>query len=139
MRIALPVWNDRISPVFDTAQRFMVVEIEGNEEISRDSLFVPGIHFYDKARKLRDAGVDVLICGAISNHAMSVVCANGMRVIPWVSGNADEVLNSFRRGALMDGRFAMPGCRRRMGRRMGRRWMHPAGRMRIDNRGPKRS
>jgi len=112
MRIALPVWNDRISPVFDTAQRFMVVEIEGNEEISRDSLFVPEIHFYDKARKLRDAGVDVLICGAIY---------------------------SFRRGALMDGRFAMPGCRRRMGRRMGRRWMHPAGRMRIDNRGPKRS
>jgi len=138
MKVALPVWNGRISPVFDTAQRFVVVEFEGGEEVSRDSLVIPGIHFYDKARRLKEEGVDVLICGAISNHAVSVVCANGIRVIPWVSGNADEVLDSFISGALMDGRFAMPGCRRRMGRRMGRRWMHPAGRMRMNNRGPKR-
>ncbi len=131
MKIAVPVWNDRVSPVFDTAQRFIVIEIDNGEEVSRENMVIPEMHFYMKARRLRELGVEVLICGAISNHAASVVCANGIKVVPWVSGDADEVVDSFKRGALMDGRFAMPGCRRRGGRRLGRRWAGTMGRMRI--------
>jgi predicted Fe-Mo cluster-binding NifX family protein len=35
----------------------------------------------------------------------------GIRVIPWISGRLEEVLEAFLSGKLMDTKFLMPGCR----------------------------
>ena len=35
MKIAISVWEGKISPVFDTAARLLVLEIEGKHEVSR--------------------------------------------------------------------------------------------------------
>ena len=35
MRIAVPIWEDRISPVFDTASRLLIVEMEDQKDTSR--------------------------------------------------------------------------------------------------------
>ena len=31
MRLAIPVWDDKVSPVMDTASRLLVVEVEDQE------------------------------------------------------------------------------------------------------------
>lgn len=121
MKIAVPIWNGRVSPVFDTAQKFVVIEMENGKEVSRENLIIPEMHCYAKARRLRELAVEVVICGAISNHAIGVVCANGIKVIPWISGDVEDVVESFKKGSIPNSRFAMPGCRRR-GRRLGRHW-----------------
>ena len=66
MKIAIPIWQGRISPVMDAAACALVVEFDGAGEVSRveESLgdeFIP-----HRARHLADLGVDVLICGGIS-------------------------------------------------------------------------
>ena len=113
MKVAVPVWNGRVSPVFDTASRFIIFDIENGVEGSRETILIPDVSYLARSKRLSELGIEYLICGAISNHAASLACANGMRIIPWMSGDVEEVIDSFKKGALPEQRFLMPGCRER--------------------------
>ena len=32
MKIAIPIWEGKVSPVFDTASRLLILHVEGNKE-----------------------------------------------------------------------------------------------------------
>lgn len=44
---------------------------------------------------LKQLGAEVLICGGIGTPAMTMLEENGIRVIPGVKGNVDEVIDAF--------------------------------------------
>jgi predicted Fe-Mo cluster-binding NifX family protein len=74
-----------------------------------------------RVRRLKETGADLLICGAISNMIGNLIEAEGICIIPWVSGGVEEVLDAFAHEDLTDARYRMPGCRGRgMGYRRGR-------------------
>ncbi|MCK4236711.1 MAG: dinitrogenase iron-molybdenum cofactor biosynthesis domain-containing protein, partial [Candidatus Krumholzibacteria bacterium] len=87
MKVAITIWNDRISPVFDTAGRILVVEIEGGEERSRQEHLLEEIYPPWRVRRLKNLGVEVLICGAVSNPVAALIDSAGIRLVPWVSGD----------------------------------------------------
>lgn len=111
MRIAIPVWNDRVSPVFDTSRRLIVVEFSGGTEVSRVEHELVEPFPPVRVRRLREIGIELLICGAVSNPVACLIEAAGIGIVPWVSGNVDEVLDAFAREQLADSRYRMPGCR----------------------------
>ncbi len=89
MRIAIPVWNDRVSPVFDVARSIRVADIAdgavahlSNHELENDN----------RAAMLAKIGVDLLICGAISIPLESTLCVAGVEVIPDTCGGAEEII-----------------------------------------------
>jgi predicted Fe-Mo cluster-binding NifX family protein len=127
MRIALPVWDGRVSPVFDTAGTLLVVDVEGARETMRSGLPLGEAGIPERARRMADLGAAVLICGAISREMMSALASQGIRVLPFIRGNVDEVIGAYLSGALCERsfppRFCMPGCRRGRGR-FGRRGPH---------------
>ena len=110
MRIAIPVWNDRISPVFDTSRRLLVVDFSGGMEVSRTEHDLAEPFPPVRARRLKEMEIELLICGAISNPVACLFEAAGIGIVPWVSGNVDEVLGAFAREQLTDSRYRMPGC-----------------------------
>lgn len=130
MQIAVPVWETRISPVFDTARRFTIVEAERGREIGRCELIMDDALAAVKVRRMQKIQVDVLLCGAISDPISKLCEAAGIRVTPWLSGPVDEVLLAFLRDELPHPDYSMPGCRcrtdaprrhhRRKGKRRGR-------------------
>lgn len=112
MRIAIPVWTEKVSPVFDTAARVLVLQYKDSQEISRTETFLEGQDLYSRCHRLKALDVDILICGAISKCYYMMLCKSaGIRVIPWISGTVAEVLEAFLAGTLMDTKFLMPGCR----------------------------
>ena len=112
MIIAIPVWKEKVSPVFDTASRVMVLRCEGSREISRAETFLDGQDLYGRCRRLIALGVDVLICGAISKCYYMMLCKSaGIKVIPWVSGPCEKILEAYLDDTLMQSSFLMPGCR----------------------------
>lgn len=123
MRVAIAVWNDRISPVFDTSSRLLLVDVEQGAERGRHIVEVGTDSFpTQRARRLTELEVNVLICGAISRVLAELVSASGVVVIPWVSGPVEGVLRAYLMRRLSDSRWRMPGCRGR--------WRHryaPAG------------
>lgn len=116
MRIAMPIWEGKISPVLDTASRLLVVEYDDRGEIARFEVYLEGDAPPGKWLRLHGMGIRTLICGAVSQSLLRTIDASGITVIPEIAGRAEEVIEAYARGRLNHSRFLMPGCRRRRAR-----------------------
>ena len=111
MRIAIPIWEEKVSPVFDTAARLLIVEIENRKEASRYVTYLDEQDMPRKCSRIREMEVDFLICGAISRPFSSMLMASGINIIPWISGYTEDVLEAYLQGNLSHPNFLMPGCK----------------------------
>ena len=132
MRVAVPVSAERVSPVFDVAERLVLVDLEGPSELRREEVPLREQDLAQRARHLAQLGVDVLICGAISQPLETMLLAAGVEVVPHICGDLEAVLEAFRSGELENETFVMPGCcgRRRRFRGGGGRCRRGFGRQR---------
>lgn len=113
MKVAIPTWDDRISPVFDAAKHLLVVDFQDDVETARSETLIEGTGLPGRAKRLADLGVSVLICGAISLPLEQMLSSAGVKVIPHTCGPTEEVLRAFVAGKLTERAFLMPGCCRR--------------------------
>jgi predicted Fe-Mo cluster-binding NifX family protein len=123
MRIAIPEYDNQVATVMDFAGRLLLIDCETGQETERKTVDFSEQLVPAKVARLVDFGVNLLICGAISRPFSAMVLHSGIEIIPFISGNVDDVLSAYFRGYLVDSRFLMPGCRvgQHWGRRGGRR------------------
>lgn len=129
MKVAIPHWQGRVSPVFDVAGKVLVVELRDGAEQARQDVILdsedPGV----RATRLVQIGTDFLICGAISWPLEMALSAAGIEVISQTCGDVEQILAAFARGQLQRDAFLMPGCCRRRrqfrARRRGGRYRDP--------------
>lgn len=124
MIVAIPVWQGRVSPVFDVAGQLLLLELNGAVETARRQEALPEEMPERRAARLQALGIETLICGAISRPLESLLVASRIEVIPRVCGDVDEIVGAYLADQLSDDRFAMPGCccrRQRQGRGVCRR------------------
>lgn len=112
-KAAFTIWENRIAPVFDVARHVRLVDAEDGRVIREEQTDLTDESPVQKARRIADLGCGVLVCGAISRPVQEMASAFGVRVIPFMSGDAAEVLQAWLEGRLDEERFVMPGCRRR--------------------------
>jgi len=110
MKVAMPIWNDRVSGAFDFAQRILLVDIENGRETGRSEISLPPESDPEKANRLKALEAEVLICGAISRSLAFQIAASGIRVLPYVAGHVDEILKAYLTGELIQPQFTLPGC-----------------------------
>ena len=127
-RIAVPTWNARVSPVFDAAEKLLIIDIKGKKECSRFDTEISETNFPARATRLKELGVDTLICGAISMPLLYMITNVDIRVIPWISGRVEDVFKAFLDENLFQ--FLMPGSGRYLGKGHGRRHGQTMGRRR---------
>jgi len=110
MKIGIPEYQGRVAPVFDTCQRLLIFQKSNRGGAipleSQDWSYLP---LPVRANQLRQTGIDVLLCGGISGWLARQVEALAIRLIPWLAGDVQQVLDAFVSGRLPDRRFAMPG------------------------------
>jgi predicted Fe-Mo cluster-binding NifX family protein len=120
MNIAIPIWNHRVSPVFDTAAN-VVVFADGDGSAAPGTEYgLAGADFFSRAHRMQELNIDVLICGAISKPLEDEIRRRGIEVIPHICGCVEDVFQAFQTGQLNQQQFMMPGCcgkRRRFQRR----------------------
>ena len=111
MRIAVTIWNDKVSPVFDTASRLLIIEVENLNETAR---FKTNLYEQDISRRclrIQALKVNVLICGAISRPFSMLLMSAGIKIISGISGPAEDVLSAYLHGSLSNSKYLMPGCK----------------------------
>ncbi|HOK05809.1 MAG TPA: NifB/NifX family molybdenum-iron cluster-binding protein [Syntrophales bacterium] len=113
MKIALSVWKDRISTVFDAADQVLIVETDGGGNIGTRTVRIQEGDPTLRAKRIADLGVEALVCGAISRQQMGAIAALGVGVIPFVRGEVREVVRAYVNGDLQKDEYALPGCRGR--------------------------
>lgn len=115
MKVAIPIRNGRISPVFDVATRLLVVDFAGGEPGERSEFSIRESGGEVRAELLQELGVKILICGAISNQTARIIKRYGIDLRPWVVGEIEDVIDAYTTCSLDSEGFIMPGCRRGQG------------------------
>jgi len=115
MRAAFSTWNERIAPVFDAAQTVTVVDAESGRVVGRRDETLPGDLAARRVLRLSELGVKTLVCGAVSWPLHAMLEAAGVRVVPFVAGEVDEVVKAWLGGRVGGEARSMPGCGGRRG------------------------
>ena len=110
MRFAVPIWEGRVSPVFDVATQLLVVEVIAGEAAFTEEHRIWGA---DRAGAVAELGIDLLICGAISRQLEDSLLASGVGVIAEVRGPVNDVIRAYLAGSIIQPSFLMPGCHSR--------------------------
>jgi predicted Fe-Mo cluster-binding NifX family protein len=109
MKVAIAVWENHVSSVLDFSQRLVVVEFKGGGETGRAEIALLERNALAKLVKLRELGIDVLICGAVSRQLALASTTCGIRLLPYVTGKVEDVLNAYQAGQLGLPEFMLPG------------------------------
>ena len=117
MKIAIPVWEGRVSPVLDTAERLLVVDIGEEGIVKRSEIDISGKGLLEKACDIK-SNADTLICGALSKSLESYLLSRNVVIYPWVMGEVERLLDIYSCGNEPGPEYYMPGCR--MTRQRGR-------------------
>lgn len=110
MKVALTVWGNRISPVFDSANMLLIAEIENARILKRDYERLKPELPADFISTLFQLKVSTLICGAISLIPANIIEDAGINIISFVSGDVETILGYFSKGISITPKFLMPGC-----------------------------
>jgi predicted Fe-Mo cluster-binding NifX family protein len=115
MKIAIPLFENRISPRLDCAKKALLVNVEEKYKkvvLLKEEDFNIGdtsenIEFYISNK------INVVICGGLSIEMQDMLVKHGIRVIPWVTGEAQKALDLFIEGKLASGTMLCSGRRLR--------------------------
>ena len=100
MKIAIALFDKRVSPRFDYARCFQVIEVAEGRVVDRFTLDTAGWSVPDRIRRLNDLDVKVLICGGIDRFSACMLAERGIELYAWVAGWAEDALQAWLAGTL---------------------------------------
>jgi predicted Fe-Mo cluster-binding NifX family protein len=128
MKVAMPLFKDRISPRFDVCPEIWIVELNNGEVVNQEKWPMESFNLQQRIDQLASKGVDKIICGGIDIFCIDHLGNMGIDVIHNVAGEAGAVLNLFIRGVLRPGFY----CNGKRGRGFGGWRRGPHGRRNMD-------
>ena len=117
MKVAIPYWQGRVSPVFDVAQNLLLADVENGREITRVKRTLKNSDSFNRVQDILQFGVKLVICGAVSEQFLVLLQSAGVGVISNVCGPIEDVLKAFLKGTLTNSDFFMPGFNNRRHRK----------------------
>ncbi|OQX22170.1 MAG: hypothetical protein BWK80_31140 [Desulfobacteraceae bacterium IS3] len=110
MRVALAVWEGRISPVFDVSRQILILSVEnGTIAEKHHETFANNDPIY-RASRLAELKISTLICGAVSRLLADMLALQGIQTISFTAGETDAVIAAYLADALPNPGMSMPGC-----------------------------
>jgi predicted Fe-Mo cluster-binding NifX family protein len=108
-KIAIPHHLGYVSPVFDVARNILIVSARDGQGQEREKVALETGDPFLRAQQMKNLGIDVVVCGAISRPYETALLAKGIEVRHSICGPLEEVLSAVFEGTLEDARFIMPG------------------------------
>jgi predicted Fe-Mo cluster-binding NifX family protein len=124
MKVAITVWENRISPLFDATRTLLIADIDNRVLTEKHLVPFNCISPFARAATLEELGVGTLICGGVSDFFAKLIQARNIQIIPFVAGRVDEVIDAYLKDALCHKKYRMPGCGNRQYRKKLRRKRH---------------
>ena len=114
MKVAIPIFLDRISPRLDCARKLLVLEIEKDRLVEKREMDISHWLPDEKIIYLKRLGIRQLICGGIRLEDRNGLNRFGIQVASPLYGEVDTIIKEY-----LSGKLNMPCCRVR--KRKGRR------------------
>ena len=111
-RIAIPIFQNRISPVLDACRNLMVVDIEDGKESRLMIISLAGMTCLERSATIFRRRIDTIICAGISDLMSRYMTGRGINLVSGIAGDADRIIEAYCQHRLCDDRYLMPGRRR---------------------------
>ncbi len=108
MCLALAAYDNRMASLLETANQLVVVDLPPIDSKAKKMVAVSDHTLPYLMQLLHSNNVTVLICGAINGCMFRAIESMGIKVIPWIRGNIDDVIGAFQNNTLEQ--WVMPGC-----------------------------
>ena len=99
-----------MSPVLDVAARLLLVRLKGEAKLERREIVLFEKQPEEIVGSLKRLGIEVVICGAISQEFQAALQRVGVQVLAQICGEIEAVIAAYRAGKLNSPEFIMPGC-----------------------------
>ena len=109
MRVAIPTYQNRVSPVIDSCAHMLIFDIDQAHEKERENVFLGDMPLGERCRLLRELGVGIVVCGGISETFEKLLQGSNIRLISGIAGDIEAVLAAFLTNRLDNPDFYMPG------------------------------
>jgi predicted Fe-Mo cluster-binding NifX family protein len=90
MKVAIPLFQERVSPHFSTAPEALLVQTEGGRVCATWKIDLAGLSATERRMRFVDMGIEALLCGGIDAVSRSWFEQRGIRVEADRMGNARE-------------------------------------------------
>jgi predicted Fe-Mo cluster-binding NifX family protein len=121
IKVAIPIFLDRISPRLDCARRLLILEIEKNRLVDKRELDISHWPPDEKIIQLSRMGIRQLICGGLRLEDRDGLNRFGIQVASALYGEVESVIKEY-----LNGNLQVPCCRAQE-RRPGRKMCHRKG------------
>jgi predicted Fe-Mo cluster-binding NifX family protein len=108
-RLAIPVFESRVSPVLDSCQRMVVVDIEKGCEIHRQELILDKMTINERIEVMARWGIRKIICAGVSDVMCRFLVSKNIALISGIAGELEKIINAYICKRLNDECFLMPG------------------------------
>jgi predicted Fe-Mo cluster-binding NifX family protein len=108
-RVAIPVFESRVSPVLDTCQRMVVVDIEKSVEIKRQELSLGKMSIHERIEVMSRWGIGKIICAGVSDVMCRFIAGKNIILISGIAGEIEKIITAYICNRLNDDCYVMPG------------------------------
>jgi predicted Fe-Mo cluster-binding NifX family protein len=105
MKIAIPLFRNRISPRFDFSPEIWIITVENGEVVHQEKLPMAHLNLQQRLDHLVSNGVNQVICGGIDGFCLNRLGCRGIDVLQNVVGEAKIAFDLFLKGRLRPGFF----------------------------------
>ena len=109
LRVAIPIFRSRVSPIFDSCVRALLLDIEEGKVVQEKDIYLNKLSLSQRFKLLRQAGATIVVCGHISDPFYDMLSEANIKVINGIAGTVDEVVEAFISDRLDDRVFHLPG------------------------------
>ena len=108
-RIAVPIFQSRVSPVLDSCNDLMLVDLSEAGAVRRTKVSLRKLSLGERAAAMSRQGVEKIICAGVSDLMIAYIVSRGMRIISGLSGEVEQIIVAYQQGRLDQDCFRMPG------------------------------
>ena len=110
MKVAIPYLNDQIHPQFGKCNAYQIITVI-NKLIQQKELIEVEEHGHvARLTRLKDLGVDTLICGKIGEKAVDTLDVLQITYYRGIQGSIDQAIALLIEGTLVDVPLPQGGC-----------------------------
>ncbi|MBF0541847.1 MAG: hypothetical protein HQK91_10415 [Nitrospirae bacterium] len=95
MKIAVPIFNNQVSPRFDSARELIIVDAEDGNSAERKRIITIDLPCSEKIQMLVELKINTLLCGGIDKMCEQSLKHYGIQVKSWLSGDAETILTNY--------------------------------------------
>ena len=99
--IAISIFGNRVAGRLDCAEQLLLAVVQDGKIMKKEIVRLPHTNPIQKINDIIGLGVNAVICGGIPGTYLSKLEANQVRVISWIRGEVNEVLEKYLKGDLV--------------------------------------